>query len=291
MKRKTQMTKPIASIARTNEILKKYDLFPKKQYGQNFIIEPMIVVNIAKEAIQDEQSCAIEIGPGIGALTQQLAEKASKVIAFEVDMRLQEVLADTLSDYDNVQIIFEDFLNIDLDAFLEEVKKEYSKIYFAANLPYYITTPILFKIFESKHQVEAITVMMQKEVADRFSAKVNSKDYNALSIIVQYLYNVKVVLKIPKTIFNPKPNVDSSVVRFTQKENSRTVSHQEDFFEMVKGAFKQRRKTLYNNLRAYYQEEEKARQVILKAGFKESVRAQELSLDDFIHLFEVSYES
>ncbi|MFI3283808.1 MAG: 16S rRNA (adenine(1518)-N(6)/adenine(1519)-N(6))-dimethyltransferase RsmA [Erysipelotrichaceae bacterium] len=285
------MTKPIASIARTNEILKKYDLFPKKQYGQNFIIEPMIVVNIAKEAIQDEQSCAIEIGPGIGALTQQLAEKASKVIAFEVDMRLQEVLADTLSDYDNVQIIFEDFLNIDLDAFLEEVKKEYSKIYFAANLPYYITTPILFKIFESKHQVEAITVMMQKEVADRFSAKVNSKDYNALSIIVQYLYNVKVVLKIPKTIFNPKPNVDSSVVRFTQKENSRTVSHQEDFFEMVKGAFKQRRKTLYNNLRAYYQEEEKARQVILKAGFKESVRAQELSLDDFIHLFEVSYES
>lgn len=284
------MTKPIASIAKTNEILQKYGLFPKKQYGQNFIIEPMIVVNIAKVALPNENALTIEIGPGIGALTEQLAQRSKKVIAYEIDERLKEVLADTLSAYPNVEIRFQDFLSIDVDALLAEMKQQYNHIYFAANLPYYITTPILFKIFESKYDVDAITVMVQKEVADRFSAKVNGKDYNALTLIVQYLYQVKVVLKIPKTVFNPKPNVDSSVVQFTAHTNKKEVKNQALFFEFLKAAFKQRRKTLYNNLRAYLSNDIDVNRLIEKAGFVVSVRAQELTLDDFIRLYEVTYE-
>jgi len=281
--------KAIATVSRTNEILKKYGLYAKKGYGQNFIIEPTIVEKIARLSNVNDQSLAIEIGPGIGALTEQLALKSKEVVAYEIDDRLMEVLADTLSEYPNVKVIKKDFLKVDLKPIMEGFKKDYQEIRVCANLPYYITTPILFKLFEVKDYLTSITVMMQKEVADRFSATTNSESYNALTVIVSYLFDVKVVMKIPKTIFNPKPRIDSAVVEFIPKKIVDQVSDENKFFEFVKACFKQRRKTLYNNLKEYLDDNDKARELIAFNNFNEKVRAQELSLSQFVRLFE-SYE-
>ncbi|SJZ69814.1 16S rRNA (adenine(1518)-N(6)/adenine(1519)-N(6))-dimethyltransferase RsmA [Anaerorhabdus furcosa] len=278
------MNKPIASVARTNEILKKFDLYAKKGYGQNFIIEPGIVRKIAENAQGDNQ-CIIEIGPGIGALTEQLALRAKRVIAYEIDDRLIDVLAYSLSEYNNVEIIHEDFLQMDFDQLIKELKKQYEKIVVCANLPYYITTPILFKIFESKEEVDCITVMVQKEVADRFCANKSTKDYNALSVITQYLYDAKTIMKIPRTIFNPKPNIDSAVVQFNKKSEKNTVDNEAAFFEFVKGCFKQRRKTLYNNLKELGKQPEVIKKCIDDAGLSETIRAEACDLDKFIELY------
>lgn len=277
--------KAIASVQRTNEILNKYGLRAKKGYGQNFIIDSNIVENIALKS-ECEDACVIEIGPGIGALTQMLCIHAKHVVAYEIDTKLLEVLSDTLSEYDNVEIINEDFLNVDLDSVVASLKKKYGRVVVCANLPYYITTPILFKIFEANNQVDCITVMMQKEVADRFSASVNSKDYNALSVISQYLYDIKTIIKISRNIFNPKPNVDSAVVQFKIHDRA-NISDVNAFFELVKACFKQRRKTIYNNLREYVNDSEVALRILDKTGISANTRAQQLSLDDFINLYGV----
>ncbi|MEG0076790.1 16S rRNA (adenine(1518)-N(6)/adenine(1519)-N(6))-dimethyltransferase RsmA [Anaerorhabdus sp.] len=278
------MNKPIATVARTNEILKKFDLYAKKGYGQNFIIEPGIVKKIAENA-QGDDECIVEIGPGIGALTEQLAQRAKQVIAFEIDDRLIDVLAYSLEEYDNVEIIHGDFLQIDFDAKLKELRKQYKKIVVCANLPYYITTPILFKIFEGKEEVDCITVMVQKEVADRFCAIKSTKDYNALSVITQYLYDVKTIMKIPRTIFNPKPNIDSAVVQFKKKVKGNCVDNEKEFFEFVKVCFKQRRKTLYNNLRELGKDTIVTKKWIEDANLNESIRAEACDLDKFIELY------
>ena len=282
--------KAIATISRTNEILKKFDLYAKKSYGQNFIIEPSIVEKIALLSNTDKNGCVIEIGPGIGALTEQLALLAGKVIAYEIDDRLIEVLAYSLAEYDNVEIIHQDFLKAELGESLRELTEEYESLRVCANLPYYITTPILFKLFEYREYIDSITVMMQKEVADRFKAEVRSDSYNALSIIVQYLFNVKQVMKIPKTIFNPKPKIDSAVVEFIPREITEPVADENAFFEFVKACFKQRRKTLYNNLKVYTEDKELALQLITESGFSENVRAQEIDIEGFKRLFKRYYE-
>ncbi len=276
--------KIIASVARTNEILEKFDLRAKKGYGQNFLTDGRIVENIAEKA-DCQDGCVIEIGPGIGALTQMLALRAKHVLAYEIDTKLLDVLAYSLSDLDNIEIINEDFLNCDLATTVKDLRARYGKVVVCANLPYYITTPILFKLFECEQQVDKITVMMQKEVADRFSAKVNSKDYNALSVMSQYLYDVKTIIKVSRNVFNPKPNVDSAVVQFSQHERIK-VNDQKAFFALVKACFKQRRKTLYNNLREYLQDGELAQKLINDSDLMSNVRAQELDLKQFIQLYE-----
>ena len=285
------MNKPIATMARTNEILAKYDLYAKKNFGQNFIIEPGIVEKIARLSQADARSAVIEIGPGIGALTEQLARVAGQVLAFEIDDRLIEVLADTLSDYPNVEVKHQDFLEADLNATVTKLKTQSDQVLVCANLPYYITTPILFKIFESKADITVITVMMQKEVADRFTAAVSTKDYNALSVIVQYQYQVQTVMKIPKTIFNPRPAVDSAVAQFTRKLPQRAARDEAQFFALVKGCFKQRRKTLYNNFREYLQDKDEAARLLKEAGLQPSLRAEMMTLDQFLDLYEVTYET
>ena len=281
------MSKYIATIAKTNEIMSRFSIFTKKKYGQNFIIEPKIVENIAKLAIKDPNTLTLEIGPGIGALTEQLAILSKQVIAFEIDNSLIEVLDYSLQDYNNVEIVNIDFLKLDFNEFMKD-KTGYNQVVLAANLPYYITTPILFKVFESNVKLDLISVMVQKEVADRFSAKINTKDYNALSVIVQYLYDVKVVMNVPKTVFNPKPNVESSVVQFSKKEKEILVNNENDFFELVKACFKQRRKTLYNNLRDYYKDSNYVIELLEKTNYKQNRRAQELSLEDFIKIYEAT---
>ncbi len=274
--------KIIATPSRTKEILDKFDLFAKKNYGQNFLVEPGIVSKIAKHAIVSDHTLAIEIGPGIGALTQMLSQEAKKVIAFEIDERLPEVLEYSLEECDNVEVILKDFMEVDL----QELVSQYPDydVVVAANLPYYITTPILFKIFESNADIKRITVMMQKEVADRFSATVNSKDYNALSVITQYRATVKQVVKVPRNVFNPKPNVDSSVLQFEFKEKDMTVN-EELFFEMVKACFKQRRKTILNNFGDWVKDKDKARMYLEDAGIDVQRRAESCTCEEFMKLY------
>lgn len=284
------MSNIIATPSKTKEILEKYDLYAKKNYGQNFLIESSIVDKIAKNAITEKPCTVFEIGPGIGALTQFLSNYAENVVSFEIDDRLLPVLKDTLSECSNVEIVHTDFLEVDLKAFVDKYKREDNDVVIAANLPYYITTPILFKIFESEADITQITVMMQKEVADRFSAVPNTKDYNALSVITQYRCDVKTIMKISKHVFNPKPNVDSAVVQFRFKERKQ-LDNESEFFELVKACFKQRRKTILNNYGEYCNDKELAKVNLEKANIEVSARAESLALDTFIRLFEVHYEN
>lgn len=274
--------KVIATPSRTKEILEKFDLTAKKNYGQNFLVEPGIVSKIASHAIMSDHCVAVEIGPGIGALTQMLAQKANKVIAYEIDERLPQVLAYSLEECTNVEVVLQDFMEVDLKELVSRYPDQ--DVVIAANLPYYITTPILFKIFESEANIKRITVMMQKEVADRFSAQVNTKDYNALSVITQYKTTVKQVVKVPRNVFNPKPNVDSAVLQFEFKEKDESIQ-EELFFEMIKACFKQRRKTILNNFGEWFGDKEKARGILQDVFIDEKRRAESCTLEEFICLY------
>lgn len=280
------MKQSIATPSRTKAILAKYHLYAKKNYGQNFLVESGIVDKIARHAVISDHCAVIEIGPGIGALTQYLCEYAQKVIAFEIDNRLEPVLKENLSEYDNFRLIMKDFLTIDIKGYAEELAAQGFDVVIAANLPYYITTPILFHLFESGADIKAITVMMQKEVADRLNAEVNTKDYNALSVMTQYRCQVSLVCKVPRNVFQPKPNVDSAVLQFRFQKQDLSAD-ETAFFAMVKGCFQQRRKTLLNNYGSYLGNKEKAREILIKAGIDPSARAESLSLAEFIHLYEV----
>lgn len=282
--------KEIATVSRTKEIMEMFDLHTKKVYGQNFITEPGIVRKIADACNLSENSCAIEIGPGIGALSEQLAMRGGKVVAYEIDERLKEVLPYSMAEYSNFEVRFQDFLSVDVKEVVEDIAKEYSDVIVAANLPYYITTPLLFKIFESEAPINRIVVMMQKEVADRFAASPNSKDYNALSIITQYLYEVKQVMKVPRSVFEPKPNVDSAVVEFRRRENVVAVSNRQAFFELVKACFDQRRKTMLNNYGKFLGNKEMASHQLEKANIETTRRAESLTLQDFLRLYEIYEE-
>lgn len=283
------MNEDIATIAKTTAILKQYDLYPNKGFGQNFIIEPKIVSKIAEASHIDEHTAVIEIGPGIGALTQQLAKHAKKVLAFEIDKKLITVLDDTLGSYDNVTIINQDFLLCDLKHYYQMLIKEVDKVVITANLPYYITTAIIFKIIESDIAIEYMTLMVQKEMAERFMAKANTKDYNALSVILQYQYEITTVMKISSNVFIPKPAVESIVVQF-KKRKQEIVIDQASFFALIKACFSQRRKTIYNNLKAHYNDENLVLALLAKADIDKQRRAESLVLADFIRLYQVQYE-
>ena len=274
----------IATPSQTKAILQRHGMTAKKSYGQNFLIDAGIVEKIARSAVVSDHCAVIEIGPGIGALTQFLCEYAAKVIAFEIDERLPAVLADTLGEYDNVELVMEDFLQTDLSARVEELRARYDVV-IAANLPYYITTPILFKIFESEADIAAITVMMQREVADRFHAECGSKDYNALSVVTQYRCSVKQVVKVPRNVFMPRPNVDSTVLQFRFRE--RPQLDEAAFSAMVRACFAQRRKTILNNFASICGGKDAAAALLQKAGIDPGVRSEQLELSAFLNLFEV----
>jgi 16S rRNA (adenine1518-N6/adenine1519-N6)-dimethyltransferase len=243
------LTKDIATPIRTKEILAKYGFSFKKSLGQNFLIDTNILHNIVDFAKISENSCAIEIGPGIGALTEQLAKRAKKVVAFEIDQRLLPILEDTLSPYSNVKVIHQDVLKADVKKVIEDEFGDYEDIMVVANLPYYVTTPILMKLLEERLPLRGIVVMLQKEVADRMAAGPNTKEYGSLSIAVQYYTEAKTVMTVPKTVFVPQPNVDSAVIRLTRRSKPAVkVMDESFFFEVVRSSFGQRRKTILNNL-------------------------------------------
>lgn len=278
--------KMIAVPSRTKEILDKYGLRAKKGFGQNFLVDPVIVTRCAEEA--HPEGAVIEIGPGIGSLTEALAQHAQHVTSYEIDESLVPVLKDTLQQYDNVEIILQDFLETDIKTKVKELKEQYGQVTVCANLPYYITTPVLFKIFGLGNDIPYITVMVQKEVGDRFAAKPNDPDYSALSVQGQYLYNVRKLFTVPGRSFNPSPKVDSVIVQFERREDADLSVNLDDFFELIRALFKQRRKTIYNNLKEYVKDGEKARKILAVAGIQEGCRAQELTVDEIKKIYEAS---
>ena len=245
------MYKDIATPIRTQEILKKYGFSFKKSLGQNFLIDPNVLRNIVSQAYLTENSGAIEVGPGIGALTEHLARAAKKVVSFEIDQRLLPVLEDTLSPYDNVKIVHSDILKADVVKVIEEEMPGIEDIMVVANLPYYVTTPILMKLLNDRLPIRGFVVMMQKEVAERITAKPGTKAYGSLSIAIQYYCTAEVAMVVPKTVFMPQPNVDSAVIRLIRHDVPPVSVIDEDFlFEVSRTSFAQRRKTIFNNLQS-----------------------------------------
>jgi len=283
----------IATPNRTKQILQKYNFSFKKSLGQNFIIDSNILRNIIHSAGIDKASGVIEISPGIGSLTEQLAIHAKEVLAFEIDQRLIPILDDTLGTYDNVNVVNEDILKVDLNEAIEEYFSSDLSLHIVANLPYYITTPILMRVLEQKTAIESITVMLQKEVADRMAAKPNTKAYGSLSIAVQYYTKASVVMDVPKTVFMPQPNVISSVLKLVRREKPLVdVDDEQQFFELVQASFKHRRKTLRNNLHTHYKEKyDKATldHVLQEANIDGTRRGESLSIEEFATLANTFY--
>jgi len=262
------------------EKMEKYNFNLKKMFGQNFIIDENIINSIINSAGIDKDTLVIEIGPGAGSLTYKLSSYAKNVLCYEIDTTLKELLEDNLSNCNNVDVVFKDFLKANV---LEHIKKyNYKKLYVVANLPYYITTPIIIKFIEDNIPVDKIVVMVQKEVGDRFKAKPNSKEYNSLSIYLNYYFDVKKLLDISKNVFIPKPNVDSIVVEFNKKQNSFKLKDEKLFFNLVKDSFTQKRKTIRNNLKKYNLE--KVEEVLKKYNFDLSVRAEQLPIEVFVDI-------
>ncbi|WP_424554317.1 16S rRNA (adenine(1518)-N(6)/adenine(1519)-N(6))-dimethyltransferase RsmA [Streptococcus agalactiae] len=279
----------IADKTVTRAILERHGFTFKKSFGQNFLTDTNILQKIVDTAEIDKGVNVIEIGPGIGALTEFLAENAAEVMAFEIDDRLIPILADTLARFDNVQVVNQDILKADLQTQIQAFKNPNLPIKVVANLPYYITTPILMHLIESKIPFAEFVVMMQKEVADRISAMPNTKAYGSLSIAVQYYMTAKVSFIVPRTVFVPAPNVDSAILKMVRRDQPVVSVQDEDFFFRVsKVAFVHRRKTLWNNLTSHFGKSEDTKAKLEKAleiaKIKPSIRGEALSIPDFASL-------
>ncbi|EFN99895.1 16S rRNA (adenine(1518)-N(6)/adenine(1519)-N(6))-dimethyltransferase RsmA [Streptococcus mitis] len=279
----------IADYSVTKAVLERHGFTFKKSFGQNFLTDTNILQKIVDTAEIDDQVNVIEIGPGIGALTEFLAERAAEVMAFEIDHRLVPILADTLRDFDNVTVVNEDILKVDLAQHIQNFKNPDLPIKVVANLPYYITTPILMHLIESGIPFSEFVVMMQKEVADRISAQPNTKAYGSLSIAVQYYMTAKVAFIVPRTVFVPAPNVDSAILKMVRRpEPAVAVEDESFFFKISKASFTHRRKTLWNNLTGYFGKTEEVKDKLTKAldqaGLSPSVRGEALSLAEFASL-------
>lgn len=277
----------LGNISGTLDVLKKYNFNFQKRFGQNFLIDSHILEKIISAAEITKEDCILEIGPGIGTMTQYLAESAGEVIAVEIDKSLIPILEDTLSGYDNVTIINQDILKVDIAKLVRE-KNHGKPIKVVANLPYYITTPIIMGLFESHVPLKNITIMVQKEVADRMQVGPGTKDYGALSLAVQYYARPEIVTYVSPTCFIPKPNVGSAVIRLERYQNPPVEVADEAFlFRLVRAAFQQRRKTLANgigNATDIPCSREQAQQALEELGFSVSIRGEALTLQEFASL-------
>ena len=271
----------------TIEVLQKYDFVFQKKFGQNFLIDSHVLDKIVSAAGITKDDFVLEIGPGIGTMTQYLAASARKVFAVEIDKALIPILEDTLKEFDNVQVINQDIIKVDIKKLAEE-HNDGKPIKVVANLPYYITTPIIMGLFESQVPIDSITVMVQKEVADRMKVGPGTKDYGALSLAVQYYAEPYIVANVPPNCFMPRPKVGSAVIRLTRHEKPPVeVADEKLMFRLIRASFNQRRKTLANGLNnspelSYSKEE--IQQTIEKCGFKAGIRGEALTLEDFAKL-------
>lgn len=286
--------KDIATPVRTRQILEKHGFSFKKSLGQNFLIDTNILNNIVNSANLKQTSGAIEIGPGIGALTEQLAKRVNKVVAFEIDQRLLPILEETLSPYPHVSVVHSDVLKANIHQVIAEQFEDGQDLMVVANLPYYVTTPILLKLLEEKLPIRGIVVMIQKEVADRIAAKPGTKEYGSLSIATQFYAEAQTEMVVPKTVFVPQPNVDSAVLKLTiRKEPPVKLKSEKYFFEIVRASFAQRRKTILNNLlhNVFSKNDKlKVEQIMQNIGIAPSRRGETLSMDEFARLSDALLE-
>lgn len=277
----------LGNARNTIEILQKHHFNFQKKYGQNFLIDGNILGKIVDAARITEDDCVLEIGPGIGTMTQYLAERAKTVIAVEIDKNLIPVLQETLSPYDNVKVIHDDILKVDINRIVQE-ENAGKLIKVVANLPYYITTPIIMALFENHIALRSITIMVQKEVADRMQALPGTKDYGALSLAVRYYAEPEIIMKVPASCFMPRPNVDSAVIRLTRYEKPLVEARDENWlFAVIRASFNQRRKTLLNGLSNAGNlgiSKEKIAEAIAQMGLSPTVRGETLTLEQFTEL-------
>lgn len=280
----------LSNPQRTIEVIKKYEFCFQKKFGQNFLIDGHVLDKIIAGAGVTKDDMVLEIGPGIGTMTQYLAEAAGKVVAVEIDRNLLPILQETLADYDNVKVIHADVLSLDLEKMVQE-ENGGRPIKVVANLPYYITTPIIMALFEQHVPLANVTVMVQKEVAARMKSGPGSKDYGALSLAVQYYAEPYIVANVPCNCFMPRPNVDSAVIRLTRYEEPPVqVKDEKMLFKIIRASFNQRRKTLQNGLNNSSElnfTKDQIAAAIAEAGFSPSVRGEALTLEQFAKLTDI----
>lgn len=282
------MTKPyLGDPKNTIEVLQKYDFVFQKRFGQNFLIDPHVLNKIVDAAQIREDDFVLEVGPGIGTMTQYLACAAREVAAVEIDHALIPILKDTLKEFGNVTVIHEDILKLDIQKLVQE-KNQGKPIKVVANLPYYITTPIIMALFENKVPIESITIMVQKEVADRMQVGPGTKDYGALSLAVQYYAKPEIVANVPPNCFMPRPKVGSAVIRLTcHSECPVQVEEEKLMFRLIRASFNQRRKTLANGLKNSQEfdfTKEEIEQAIASCGLPPAIRGEALTLEQFAQL-------
>lgn len=268
------------SPKKMKEQLERNGFSLKKKFGQNFIVDENIIDAIINKSEIDKETLVVEIGPGAGSLTYKLSKSAGNVLCYEIDTTLQNILQENISTCNNVEIIYQDFLQANIKADLKNY--QYKKIFLVANLPYYITTPIIVKIIEEDLPIDKLVVMVQKEVGDRFKAQPGSKDYGSLSVFLNYYYDIKKLMDISCNVFLPKPNVDSIVVEFKKKEVLLELNKRDVFFKLIRDSFSQKRKTLRNNLKNY--DLNKIEEILNNYGYDLTVRAEQLSLEIFVNL-------
>ncbi len=283
----------IGNNKRTREIIDKHDYIIKKKFGQNFLVDQNILNNIVDKAQITKDKNVIEIGPGLGALTELLCERANKVLAFEIDDTLIPILNDTLSEHSNIEIINKDILQVNIVKYIEKYLDDDKDIVLVANLPYYITTAILLKLLQETDRINSYIVMMQQEVANRLTSKPSTKDYNSLSVVIQYKCNTKKILNVPRSVFIPAPNVDSAVVKLDLKrEKDVNVVHLDLFYDIIRKSFSQRRKTLINNLSQNYKlSKEQLGTILDNINLDRNIRAENLTISDFNNLTNEIYKN
>ncbi|MBN2605045.1 MAG: 16S rRNA (adenine(1518)-N(6)/adenine(1519)-N(6))-dimethyltransferase RsmA [Bacilli bacterium] len=275
----------IGTINQTKDTIRSSDFKVKKKFGQNFLIDQNILVNIVKIPSISKETLVIEIGPGLGGLTEHLIEKSAHVLAYEIDPDLVKILKNTFSEKD-LTLINMDFLKCNIDEDIMKITRTFDKVILVANLPYYITTPIILKIIEESNIIKEITVMTQLEVAKRITSSPSTKDYNSLSVAIQYKTNAIIAMKVPRNAFIPAPNVDSAIVKLDVIDNIELKPKSEShFYNLVRASFVQRRKTLLNNIHAKYGlEKDKIVEYLQTLGLDPQIRAENLSVSDFIAL-------
>ena len=277
----------ISNIIRTQDILRRHDFNFKKKFGQNFLTDHNILTKITQTAELSKEVNVIEIGPGIGSLTQYLLEEAAEVMAFEIDKSLIPILEETMAPYDNFTLVSADILKVDLLSEIQKFKNPNLPIKVVANLPYYITTPILMHLIESKIPFSEFVVMMQKEVADRIAARPKTKAYGSLSIAVQYYMEASVAFIVPRTVFIPAPNVDSAILKMVRREEPLVeVEDEEWFFKTMHSSFVHRHKTLMNNMQAAFGKDSKPEieKLLAQAEISPTIRGEALSIEEFAKL-------
>lgn len=272
----------VATIKETNRILDKYNLVTKKSLGQNFLVDASVIQKIIKQANITRETVVIEVGPGIGALTQFLCQVSKKVIAFDVDTRLQLALEETLKDFNNVEIIFQDFLTVNLEEITNDLSKSANEIIVVTNLPYYITTPIIEKVVTSDCHISKMIMMVQKEVAEKLVKPKTTKEITPLHILMETIGHISYSFTVSNHVFNPKPSVDSAVLEFIKNKNVELDS--DAFYSFLNQCFKQRRKTLYNNLKVAYPNHD-IKAILEKERIDLQIRSEALEKTKFLDIY------